>query len=482
MNKLVYLEELDSVRNTPEEIKIGQNALFEEIVGNGNKVVLSFNQVLDSRAFLCAIENEQQYEYMIELFKKGYLRFSSYSYKIKDGDNEKEIIISSASQYIQNAIQKALKEETEETYIFSGLPITNQEKELLELMNQAIQYSNPAILERYTGYKDDKERLDYLQRYIKTILQLSVERLANNPVKTTAKLSLIGFIEKILKIPLAQYFLSMPEMQNLLKDAFLCLDDIKSSLIRPNERSNWHKELKKLSTPASYMAEALVNIAYNYTVEDSIANVSKHYNDSNEEDFYRDFEYRFLKYWNEYLNKLHVLHAPDKSAHELYNDWKGMPHWATATRLVADEHIIHKLLSQTNVDNDKIYEHDYKIEKRRWGLRTIALLLAQFLFAILIAFVIHYFNEISGIIENFVGDWLSHFGFAGDKLTIFVSNFLIYTVAFGTLWSFLQMILKLPDIAENLKKLCLSVIDFVVIVSMPRKTVYKRLKSENKHE
>ena len=71
MNKLVYLEELDSVRNTPDEIKIGQQALYEEIVINGNKVVLTFNQVLDSRAFLSAIENEKQYQHIIELFQKG---------------------------------------------------------------------------------------------------------------------------------------------------------------------------------------------------------------------------------------------------------------------------------------------------------------------------------------------------------------------------------------------------------------------------
>lgn len=49
---LVYLFELDSVRNSKAEIIKGQQALFEEIVMNGNQVVLSFNQLTDSDEFL----------------------------------------------------------------------------------------------------------------------------------------------------------------------------------------------------------------------------------------------------------------------------------------------------------------------------------------------------------------------------------------------------------------------------------------------
>ena len=48
MDKLVYLHELDSVHTSQEEILRGQQALFEEIVLNGNQVVLTFNQLTDS--------------------------------------------------------------------------------------------------------------------------------------------------------------------------------------------------------------------------------------------------------------------------------------------------------------------------------------------------------------------------------------------------------------------------------------------------
>ena len=51
MRKYVYLFELDSVRKTNAEIIAGQRALYDEIVKNGNIVVLTYNQLIDSRAF-----------------------------------------------------------------------------------------------------------------------------------------------------------------------------------------------------------------------------------------------------------------------------------------------------------------------------------------------------------------------------------------------------------------------------------------------
>ena len=100
----------------------------------------------------------------------------------------------------------------------------------------------------------------------------------------------------------------------------------------------------------------------------------------------------------------------------------------------------------------------------------------QFLIAIVIGFVIHGFNETSKAVEGFVENALSTFGIGSDGLTIFISNFLIYTVGFGTIWSLLQMLLNLPDIAENLKKLALSIYDGFIIATAPRKKAYKRNK------
>lgn len=92
MDRLVYLFELDSVRNSEQEIERGQQALYEEIVLNGNSVVLSFNQLADSEAFLYAVKNPQSYEQILQLFQMEVLRFSPYG-KTR-----------TPSQYIQEAI------------------------------------------------------------------------------------------------------------------------------------------------------------------------------------------------------------------------------------------------------------------------------------------------------------------------------------------------------------------------------------------
>ena len=47
--KYVFLFELDSVRKTDEDIIEGQKAIYNEIVQQGNIVVMTYNQLVDSR-------------------------------------------------------------------------------------------------------------------------------------------------------------------------------------------------------------------------------------------------------------------------------------------------------------------------------------------------------------------------------------------------------------------------------------------------
>lgn len=93
MKKYVYLYELDSVRNSKEEIIKGQKAMYEEIVTNGNMIVLTYSQLTDSRAFLAAIKDEKHYENILELFRLGAIKVSRFSN------------IRTPSQYIQKKIE-----------------------------------------------------------------------------------------------------------------------------------------------------------------------------------------------------------------------------------------------------------------------------------------------------------------------------------------------------------------------------------------
>ena len=99
MNKLVYLYELDSTRISPWEIDRGRKALYEEIVMRGNRVVLTFQQLTDSKIFLELLKDKKDFEIITSLFENGALRLSEYC----DPHTGKRIC--SASQYLQNALE-----------------------------------------------------------------------------------------------------------------------------------------------------------------------------------------------------------------------------------------------------------------------------------------------------------------------------------------------------------------------------------------
>ena len=70
------------MRNSKKEIVLGQQALFEEIVKKGNTVVLSYNQLTDSEAFLYAVKNPDTYAEILKLFSLDvYKRQDSFSIK-----------------------------------------------------------------------------------------------------------------------------------------------------------------------------------------------------------------------------------------------------------------------------------------------------------------------------------------------------------------------------------------------------------------
>ena len=102
--KYVYLFELDSVRKTDKEIIVGQKALYTEIVENGNIVVLTFNQLIDSRAFFSLFSIPEYRESIMTLFKKGAIRITQFN-KTK-----------TVAQYWLNAMEEGKQ------FIYSAIP------------------------------------------------------------------------------------------------------------------------------------------------------------------------------------------------------------------------------------------------------------------------------------------------------------------------------------------------------------------------
>lgn len=142
MRKYVYLFELDSVRKTDAEIIVGQRALYDEIIKNGNIVVLTYNQLIDSRAFFSLLDNKEYYESIIELFKKGYIRISQFG------------AIRTIAQYLLNTIDSE-----ENKFIYSALPLKSSQRRLVELIKRSVMYSDLSEINGYiqrTGRTDDE--------------------------------------------------------------------------------------------------------------------------------------------------------------------------------------------------------------------------------------------------------------------------------------------------------------------------------------
>lgn len=140
--KYVYLFELDSVRNTDREIKCGLNALYNEITWNGNVVVLTFNQLVDSRAFFSLLADDRHYDNIVSLFEKGALRVSQY------GD------IRTISQYLLNSL------ESEKPFVYSGWPLKSTQRRLIALIKRSLVYSDLSEIDHLINDCNDNERKD----------------------------------------------------------------------------------------------------------------------------------------------------------------------------------------------------------------------------------------------------------------------------------------------------------------------------------
>ncbi len=178
----VYLFELDSVKTSDREIAAAQKAMFDEIVCNGNCVVLSMNQMTDSRAVMSMLNDEEQYHILMELFQRGYIKYSLY----KD--------CFTMSHYIQRSIKE------KRGFIYSSLPVKSTQYLLQQRIYDSLRFVDTnafkALLQQQKDSEDPlplfdenvggqskassltkKEALDilnYLQRFIELIIKTSM--------------------------------------------------------------------------------------------------------------------------------------------------------------------------------------------------------------------------------------------------------------------------------------------------------------------
>ncbi len=335
MNKLVYLFELDSIRNVDDQMRQAMRALYREIVMHGNAVAITFNQLIDSRFFLSLLNNEKWSNDILKLFESGAIRISQFK------------SFRTPSQYL---LRQAL--DSSEEYVFSGLPIRSSQKSLIALAKRCLMYSDMTELNEYIDKKrNDEERKALFREQIKgtkngepadLIIEstLEEETIMKTLQDLKAVLNLIFQFSNIQnayiapkdfdavkqKLTMYDFFLRVRKFKvknvNYWKQSIKILDKILGTndneitsemLKRRSKRSEVLKEIlneyQKPDKPNEVfnvfsLAEAIINLCYNYACEASICNVSRHY-DINElkdkkgpwETFREDFISRLQQYY-----------------------------------------------------------------------------------------------------------------------------------------------------------------------------------------
>lgn len=383
-SKQVYLFELDSVRKTDLEIEIGQKALYHEIVDNGNTVVLTYNQLVDSRAFFSLLTDHNENkgkkktgkrkncpgsnyrQSFIELFKNGAIRVSQF------GD------IRTVSQYIQRSV------EDDKHFIYSALPMKYQQKRLTAIVERSLRYSDLTEIQRYIDNKGEDARKNCQLLFAESIDGREVESTLTYEEEIRILENLKNFLSTILRIsamteiyvpprdPEEYRDLHLPQILNLALD--IQANDTSYSqyftdavnLIRQlscfqeaNEnRSLYHEEIRKkalenrkkaLENSSSenqaemeiyQLAEAIIDISYNYACEISICNISKHYdfeglkNRNNLSSFQNDFKKRLEESRNTGKDRTKRFLQEDTNAFFFYEyNPKEIPDFSKAVRL-----------------------------------------------------------------------------------------------------------------------------------------------------
>lgn len=470
MKRLVYLYELDSVRNSKKEIILGQQALFEEIVKKGNTVVLSYNQLTDSEAFLYAVKNPDTYAKILKLFSLGVLKVSQYGK------------ITTPSKYIQNAIEKCNAPD-KNAFLFSGLPVRCTEKELLSKIQEALQYSDVETLQTlYDNLSDPdkKERLEYIKRFVEMILTMSLNSSSGNPAKTknspqksfTDFLSLIYFV--IEQNNITRQYPAMPAALKILKDIQANIENTPNGNILIQNRTNWISHLNLLKeSEASCLAEAIIDLCYNYTVEDSISNISKRYDapcNDNMTSFQNDFLKRLENYWALYQENNHIFHTGDSTTIEVHKI--PLPPWDTAVRIIDEDQKLEKYKkNKSNSSLQTLYEADCAREKKLWNKRLAHQMLSRLQTAFIYIFVFCGVNYIMGLIqENLLGLFNS---LILNEIIRICGTTVFATIIFGIIGSLISKWFHLPDILESVQSIGIGIKDLYRIITFPKRNSSK---------
>lgn len=496
--KLVYLFELDSVKKNDDQVIAGQKALYNEIVNNGNCVVLTMNQIIDSRIILSMMNDPKQVHILEYLFNKGFLKYSRY------GDYR------TPSQYLQRSIKE------NRSFIYSALPIKSNQKELMNIVYNALRYddlseiedlyqkqqqSNEVLPIFYEGdkinynitKKEGEKILEHLKILLKFILNISISNESYlPPIKYDDKYPRFTFIQFMDIIQTFQSdFKGFMEAIEKLKQI---KETLKDDLLKVNSRSEWLKALLKLKrndlTESEInvlcLSECIINLCHNYTLEYSIYNVSKHYeidsliNSSNPSSFTDDFFQRLKYEWDngKDKNRRYLQEETNQFSWFVSHD-KNLPDWNLVYRLlehkynfkrqknekikyfIEEKSILFNLYFRKyflNEDHTKIdlYENEYRMIRLYHKILNLLMIAKYFIVSILSIVLIYLYFCIEDWLSLNVESWAKIFNhWLMESILVFI--------LLGIFGSVISKIFQISDILDLLTNVIKSTKDFFSI-------------------
>lgn len=427
MNKLVYLFELDSRNKTSNTD--GFYALFQEIVHNGNCVAISMNQLTDSAFFTEALKDADTRSHLLKLFEIGALRISRY------GKSR------TASEYVQAAIDKC-EREGEKGFIFSNMPIRGENLMQLKVIGEALKNSDVnRITEELSHCKD----FDLIYGFVDTILKLSTMKAVMLPVKNPPGGSFEEYLNIALSLLSKKSFADRIMDEEIKKAVGSLREKDKQIKERRNDRTVWLDSYKGEEDQYPF-AIIIINMCYNYTVQDSVSGVCKPYDDQDfVTSFWADFRKRIKNEWRK------SSHSYKKVIRNQRWRWNMMIRFAEYRK-------------NDDIDPGGVYT--------KTALQTKLLWKAQFLGRVVLAFGWAAIYSVLFLGTELIMNWLESMYdlLSTPKYSEFMET-MISIVIFGLLGSlaniFYNKVTKgreMPDIVECITGLLVRIWDFVYIL------------------
>ncbi len=485
MNRLVYLYELDSTIGSEAGIKAGKNALLEETLGRGNQVVISFNQLTDSKALIELLHDEKTYEQVLSLFKNGSLKVVRFSYKQKDEEgNVENVCVRTAAQYLLNNLESLRNgKPKEDAFICGAIPIKKGDTKNVDRLCRAIMYNDPHLV------KEDKK----VFRYVNVILEIS-----KNPdcyiEGKEEKWEFIDLMHKIYDPENVKKHLKRlnKEDKETYRQAVTLLAELEYKekngallISRPNARSGWVsgiREMAEYDEKVQNLALHMVHLCYNYAVEDGIVGVTKRYTVEHREDEKRELPGDYIVRIREYFKnpeKFTTAWVKDETtqAEKKPTVWGKVKAWVSKkteiTKLMTAVHVLDvtKWIRKKRKTDKKVYKAGFSKELFGWQLVRVFFIVLSMCMAFVYGFIFYFTDMFSDWWKSILKTGVENVVSVFDETTM---NAIVTTVSFAIVIALIKLVKKvllskteiefeLPDFAESFFLLLKGIRDIVVI-------------------